>query len=590
MEQQNLNITVTNKKVIDFYNKHVNIDINVMNEILVDTLETIISTMSDQVNTTMMTTILTTLTENTYKQELSIKQNQLLYENLNSRVTQYVDTVKDELSHVKDILNRVSTDVTTTITLKLHEVKQSYINDMKDILNKNDSDIYNKLLPILEKNTSQLIDKTSSILTKIIPQSQDEYYKHINSQIDNSLKNFQNSIKLDNYQLLTDILNKNSNLDVKLTDFIHHIDTKFSDLIINIQNPVTQYITSSEDRLNNKLESISELSITMNNSQTKMTEDISDFLNKFRTSSNKGQYGEGLLYNILTQMYPSGEIVDTTTDGTKRGDFILKRLNRPSILIENKDYNRNVNNDEVNKFIRDANNSDLDAVFFSQKAGICMKPNWFIEIYNNKVRLYVHNVNYSSEIIKMAIDIIDTISHHLTQYSSSDEESLSPITDELLQIINNEIRQFIDKKNSIVALMNEQHKLLTDKMMDLIISPTLLNILDIKYSTKSQSDPYSCNICNNWSGRNAAALSAHKRGCKKKVVTETKKIVKEETTSVTTISDTDNTHRENEIKEETTSVIESDNIETTSIIESINEYLTVTETKKNTRKKKENSK
>jgi hypothetical protein len=558
MEQNNLNITITSKKVIEFYKKHLTLDVNVMNEILVDTLENIISTMNDQVNTTMMSTILTSLTENSYKQELAIKQNQLLYDNLNSKVTQYVDTVKDELSHVKDILNRVSTDVTNNITLKLHEVRQSYISDMKEAINKNDSEIYNKLLPILEKNTSYLIDKTSSILTQIIPQSQDEYYKQINSQIENSLKNFQTSIKLDNYQLLTDILNKNSNIDVKLTDYIRHIDTKFNDLIVNIQTPVTQYINSSEERLNNKLESISELSITMNSSQTKMTDDINEFLNKFKNSSNKGQYGEGLLFNILTQMFPTGEIVDTTTDGTKRGDFILKRMNKPSILIENKDYGRNVTNDEVNKFLRDANNSNLDAVFFSQKTGICMKPNWFIEVYNYKVRLYVHNVNYSNDIIKMAIDIIDTISYYLSQYNSSEEETVSPITDEILQTINNEIRQFIDKKNSIITLINEQHKLLTDKMTDLIISPTLLNILDIKYSTISQSDPYSCNICNSWSGRNAAALSAHKRGCKKKLITETK-------------------NTENVVIDDTVSITDEANSESD---------ITINETKKNTRKKK----
>lgn len=558
MDPNNINITITSKKVIEFYKKHSSLDINVMNDILVDTLENIISTMNDQVNTTMMSTILTSLTENSYKQELAIKQNELLYNNLNSKVTQYVDTVKDELSHVKDILNRVSTDVTNNIALKLHEVRQYYISDMKEVINKNDSEIYNKLLPILEKNTSYLIDKTSTILTQIIPQSQDDYYKQINSQIENSLKNFQTGIKLDNYQLLTDILNKNNNIDVKLTDYIHHIDTKFNDLIVNIQTPVTQYINSSEERLNNKLSSISELSITMNNSQTKMTDDINDFLNKFKNSSNKGQYGEGLLFNILTQMFPTGEIVDTTTDGTKRGDFILKRMNKPAILIENKDYGRNVTNDEVNKFIRDANNSNLDAVFFSQKTGICMKPNWFIEVYNYKVRLYVHNVNYSNEIIKMAIDIIDTISYYLSQYNSSKEETISPITDELLQTINNEIRQFIDRKNSIITLINEQHKLLTDKMTDLIISPTLLNILDIKYSTISQTDPYSCNICNSWSGRNAAALSAHKRGCKKKLITETK-------------------NTENVVIDDTVSITDEANSESD---------ITINETKKNTRKKK----
>jgi hypothetical protein len=137
----------------------------------------------------------------------------------------------------------------------------------------------------------------------------------------------------------------------------------------------------------------------------------------------------------------------------------------------------------------------------------------------------------------------------LSQYNSSKEETVTPITDELLQSINNEIRQFIDKKNSIITLINEQHKLLTDKMTDLIISPTLLNILDIKYSTISQTDPYSCNICNSWSGRNAAALSAHKRGCKKKVITNIDSVLTNEIGDTVSIKDEVNSETDITINE-----------------------------------------
>jgi hypothetical protein len=463
-----------------------------MNELFVDILNNILSTMSNNVTTNMMSSILNTLNDTLIKQDLSIKQNELYYNNL------------------KDNINKVSTDILTNITLKLHDIKQSYINELKDIINRNDSDISIKLTNILDKNTSNIIDKTTSVLSQIIPNSND----NLKTTFEKTLDNFKNSIKLDNYDLLKDLLNKNNNIDTRVQDFIHTLDNRFNDLILHIHTPINNYINSSEERLNNNINKINEISIGIHNKQDELTTNINDFINRFRTASNKGQYGEGLLFNILTQLFPTADIIDTTNDATNRCDFVIKRIDKPDILIENKDHTRNVNVDEVNKYLRDSNKHNLHSILFSQKSGIISKPNWFIEIYNNRVRLYVHNVNYSSDIIKLAIDVVDTLSYHLQDKNEVISENI--MDEETLLLINNEVKDFIDKRTSLISLINEQHHLLVNKCNELIISPTLLRILDNKYSSVSQIDALLCKYCLLYKARNHAGLSAHQRGCKSK--------------------------------------------------------------------------
>jgi hypothetical protein len=482
-----------------------------MNELLVDILENIISTMSNNVNTNMLSSILNRLNDTVTNQEVSLKQNELYHNNINT----LFDGLKNDLTNVKDLVNKVSNDVSTSITLKLHDIKQSYINDLKDILHKNDNDICTKINPILEKHTSHIIDKTNLLFSNILSNSHDDYKKII----DNTLSQFQNSIKLDNYQLLTDLLNKNNNIDTRIYDFIKSIDTKFNELSHNIQNPITQYINSSEERINSRINSINDISICMNNKHDKLSDNIIDFINKFRTSSNKGQFGEGLLFNILSQLYPTADILDTTTDASNRGDFIINRPDKLTLLIENKDHSRNVSLDEVNKFIRDTNKHKLNGIFFSQKSGIISKPNWYIEVFNSNIRLYVHNVNYNSDIIKMSIDIIDTLSYHINNNSNiniNNNNNDCSISNDILDIINNEVKDFIDKRYSLINLLNEQHNILINKCNELIISPTLISILDTKYNSISQIDPLLCKYCRSYKGKNHAGLSAHLRGCKLK--------------------------------------------------------------------------
>ena len=76
-------------------------------------------------------------------------------------------------------------------------------------------------------------------------------------------------------------------------------------------------------------------------------------------------------------------------------------------MIENKDWGKNVVQEEVKKFIHDIETQNCSGVFLSQNYGIANKENFEINIHDGNVLIYVHEANNDPEKIKLAIDIID---------------------------------------------------------------------------------------------------------------------------------------------------------------------------------------
>ena len=123
-------------------------------------------------------------------------------------------------------------------------------------------------------------------------------------------------------------------------------------------------------------------------------------------------------------MYPSSEIQDTT--GTKAsGDFILKRIDKPNILIENKDYSHNINKEEVAKFIRDINTQNMSGIFISQYSGITFKHNYHIDIHKGNILVYIQHCEYNPDRIRIAVDIIDYLYNKVQELNTDDSNNIS---------------------------------------------------------------------------------------------------------------------------------------------------------------------
>ena len=122
-----------------------------------------------------------------------------------------------------------------------------------------------------------------------------------------------------------------------------------------------------------------------------------------------------------------GEIVDMTNsnihgmywrflimDDPKVNIFIVRDTDM-TMMIEAKNYSRNVQKAEIDKFYNDINNpanSDVQcALFVSLNTGICNREDFQFEIVDNKPVLFIHNlisnfdsIPLASRFFKMVLD------------------------------------------------------------------------------------------------------------------------------------------------------------------------------------------
>tara|TARA_B100002051_G_scaffold83387_1_gene79556 strand:- start:527 stop:1663 length:1137 start_codon:yes stop_codon:yes gene_type:complete len=126
-------------------------------------------------------------------------------------------------------------------------------------------------------------------------------------------------------------------------------------------------------------------------------------------STIKGQAGEEFTQHELNRRFPTAEIEDTHKQ-PGRGDFIL-RENDFTMLIETKNYKKNVTKPEIEKFYRDMTiNHDIQCgLFLSLKSGICNRDDLHLEVIDGKPIIFVHNCLKNMENIDFAVRIFKLI-------------------------------------------------------------------------------------------------------------------------------------------------------------------------------------
>jgi hypothetical protein len=117
---------------------------------------------------------------------------------------------------------------------------------------------------------------------------------------------------------------------------------------------------------------------------------------------------ENIIYNLLKNVYSESQVQQVGTI-KNTGDILLKRINKPVIMIENKDYTKDVDQVEVDKFIDNLNTQNMSGVFLSQKSLIANKKQFEISFYGNNIGIYIGNVNYDIDKIQIGISIVDDI-------------------------------------------------------------------------------------------------------------------------------------------------------------------------------------
>ena len=279
---QDYSLICENKKVWEFYDQHPNLDFESMNLLFVNILEELNKDITSSLSNNIASQLLT-----------NIKQLQGQVDKMNS-------------------------DTQINFKNKFLEFKKEYMEDMKMILLNNNSE---KIAPLIKEYNSSLLDKTQLLLNEVVPKNNELLL----SQVKENIRSFQSSIQEDTNKLLSSTLNQQS-----LEGFIQTMENKLS----NSQLMIQTIIQSSEQRLDTKITSNQQI-------QNSLQKDVSDLLKKMENSSMKGKYSENILFSILQSLYSTAEI-DVVGEQKETGDIMLKRKNKPTILIENKNWNKNV--------------------------------------------------------------------------------------------------------------------------------------------------------------------------------------------------------------------------------------------------------
>ena len=465
-----MSLTITNPRIIQFYESHPHISLEHMNLFLMEMLE------------------------------------KMLQETVPSLTPSFATKLLEQVNELQKQMIKTQQEQQVQHWTKMAEMKRDYMEDLKLILSHNNSE---KISPLIQQSTQHLEDKMKVWLQETLPKTQETF-------LSMKLKEFSNEIQKDTTQLLQTSLNK-QNLD----EFITNIDNRFAKTLVTSQTFLNNMISSSEQRIQQKMTSLSETSdihirelreISTGNqhSQTQLQTHVNELLKKMENSSSKGKVSENLLMGVLQNLYPCAQI-DFVGTAKETGDILMYRQDKPTILFENKNYDKNVVQEEVKKFLRDVEIQNCCGIMIAQHYGIAHKENYEMDIHNGNVLVYVHKVEYDPEKIKIAVDLIDHFKSTMNEMDY-DTETIQ-LEKETLESINKEYQSFIANRMNQTKMIKEYTSKLLAQLDELKL-PQLEHFLS-KHFASTVSKENICPYCQ-YVAKNSRALTAHFRGCQKK--------------------------------------------------------------------------
>ena len=235
---------------------------------------------------------------------------------------------------------------------------------------------------------------------------------------------------------------------------------------------------------------------------------MKEYFIKNKTSAFKGQQSETKIENILNNIFQDGEITNMAKTN-HAGDFHLRRENKDMVMIENKDYKANVGFDSVEKFRNDCKDLNMHGVIISHHSGIATKRDYSVEIFDNKVLVYLTNVEYDGCKILTAVNLIDNLSVQLNKICNTNDSNNISINQDTMLDINEELTNFIQQKERLYKSINKTTSDLKEAADGLKL-PKLTTFFTGKCDAFQE---YKCQWCNK-TFASRLSLGSHVKGCK----------------------------------------------------------------------------
>lgn len=458
-------LSLKDKRVIDFYNTHSYIDFEQANVLLVEMLERLLQKNDDNRDDILIR---------------SLKKMESEFNLLSSNLSDVKENVKQSSLSIVNLQTTMSTlpsNMSDNLSDKLSSLRETQVKELERIFDLN------------KHNSVEHIDKKLKV--DLIDQIKILFDTNMNKKLESSLNEFEKTLKND------------------WLDTIKQLDKSDSPKSI---------IDNFNSSLQNKCDSLQNFILTCHQQTKDTTSSHTETLNLVRehfdrqkNSTNKGADSEDKVLKGLYSTFPDCQITKTTGIA-KAGDFLIERSNNNPIMIENKDYCRNVPKDEIEKFIRDIDHQGCNGILISQTSGISRKKNYQIDIHNGHILIFIHCLNYDFEKIRLAIETIDHLSQALINYSNNKNEL--KLSSETLKQINKEYLTFITQKNGLSDSLKKYNRDMTKLINDLQF-PELSNMLSQHFSS-TEDTIFKCEYCKIKVFKNSKALAKHIQTCKLK--------------------------------------------------------------------------
>jgi len=490
-------ITITNEKIVNFYKKNKELDIEKINLLYIELFENILSASFN--NPSIV---------NEIKLSLNNQNNEI--NNIMLLLKSSLEINRSELSNIKEVnllsINNIKTEIeqiktsisslNNLLITKLYETKDIYMKEVKELLKNAENNSILSLGSSIEKYNSQLMEKIIMNINEVVPKCQEKQYEELINLFKKDMLSSLNEIKENDPKA---IIEKISNV----------VDRKYNLLLSSLHENMTTNICQSEIRLTNNLNQLKEVSSKSAVIQESINEELIKYINKSKTINGKGIQSENILLNIISNEYTSSEVINTSNEFGK-GDIIIKRKDKIPLLIETKNYTTNVKKDEVEKFIRDVSLNECNGIFLSQTSGIVGKENYQIDFHNKNILIYVHNVNYDITKINLAINTIDILYDKLVKINDKHVN----IPTETVKDINSEYQSFIIQKDKMVNGLKEYYKKTLEQYNELAL-PSLEKFIS-GYYANTKKNLVTCQLCKIYETDNLRSMARHKQACKKK--------------------------------------------------------------------------
>ena len=458
-------LSVKDKRVIEFYKTHSNIDFEQANILFVEMLERLLQKNDDNRDDIVLASLkklesgFSLLSNNLSDVKENVKQSSLSIVNLQTTMSTLPSNMSDNLSD------------------KLSSLRETQVKELERIFDLN------------KHNSVEHIDKKLKV--DLLDQIKILFDTNMNKKMESSLNEFERSLKKDWQETIKQL---------DRTDSPKNIIDNFNSSLQNKCDSLQNFILTCHQQTKDTTSSHTE---TLNL--------VKEHFDRQKNSTNKGADSEDKVLNGLYSTFPDCQITKTTGIA-KAGDFLIERSNNTPIMIENKDYSRNVPKDEIEKFLRDIDHQGCNGILISQTTGISRKKNYQIDIHNGHILVFIHCLNYDFDKIRLAIETIDHLSQALINYSNNKNEL--KLSSETLKQINKEYLTFITQKNGLSDSLKKYNRDMTKLINDLQF-PELSNMLSQHFSSTEETI-FKCEYCKIKVFKNSKALAKHIQTCKLK--------------------------------------------------------------------------